>query len=431
MVDIKKLRENPDYFKKASWRKGYKVDIEAILELDNRKRDLISQIDNLRHEAKTAADSVRNKISNGADQRNQAQGILFKEQIRAKENELKIAAADFNIQFSQIPNSAFDEVPDGAAEKDNRELRIVGEKRKFSFEPKDHLELAQHLDLLDFEAGAKISGSQFYFLKNEAAFLELALAHYALDLLYQAGFKIIFTPDIAKERFYLGTGYLPKGEEAQIYQITDTDLGLIATAEVALAGYHADEILDVKALPLKYAGFSHCFRKEAGAYGKYSKGLYRVHQFSKVEMFCYTQPEESQKIHQELLNMEEKIFQGLGIPYRVIEMCAGDLGAQAAKKYDLEAWLPGRGGSTGSPQGDWGEITSTSNTTDYQARNLNIKYRLSDGAIDYVHTLNGTALAVPRTIIALLENYQRADGGIDLPKVLHKYLPFKNISARK
>lgn len=411
MVDIKKLRENPNYFKKASMRKGYKVDIEAIIALDNQRRDLISQVDNLRHEAKAAA-----------DQRNKEQGLKLKEQIKTKENELKTAEANFNIQFSQIPNPAFDEVPDGTGEKDNRELRIVGEKRKFTFEPKDHLEIARRLDLLDFEAGAKISGSQFYFLKNEAAFLELALVHYALDLLYQAGFKIIFTPDLAKERFYLGTGYLPKGDEAQIYQITDTDLGLIATAEVTLAGYHADEILDAKALPLKYAGFSHCFRKEAGAYGKYSKGLYRVHQFSKVEMFCYAKPEDSQKTHQELLSMEEKIFQGLEIPYRVIEMCAGDLGAQAARKYDLEAWLPGRA--------DWGEITSTSNTTDYQARNLNIKYRSPEGAIDYAHTLNGTAVAISRAIIALLENYQRADGGIDLPKVLHKYLPFKDIPAK-
>ncbi|MEK7500860.1 MAG: serine--tRNA ligase, partial [Patescibacteria group bacterium] len=322
----------------------------------------------------------------------------------------------FNEGFGLIPNPAFDEVPDGIQPK---ELRVVGEKPKFDFEPKDHLELGERLDILDFEAGAKVAGSQFYYLKNEGALLELALINYAVNLLAAEGFKPLFTPDLAKARFYLGTGYMPRGDEAQIYEVKDENLGLIATAEVTLAGYHADEVLDEKLLPLKYAGLSHCFRREAGAYGKYSKGLYRVHQFTKVEMFCYTKPEDSLATHEELLKLEEKIFKGLGIPYRVIEIPAGDLGAQAAKKYDLEAWLPGRG--------DWGEITSASNTTDYQSRNLNIKYRKSSGETDFVHTLNGTAIAASRAIIAILENYQRADGSVAVPEVLQKWLTFKTI----
>ncbi len=414
MIDIKKLRENPEYYKKACERKGYKVDIGAILEVDEKRRGLVKEIDDIRREAKEIA-----SIGKMVDSESREKGSKLKEKVRIKEKELAVIEDDFNKLFFEIPNPAFDDVQAGAGEKDNKELRVAGKKPEFDFKPKDHLELAETLDLVDFKAGAKVAGSQFYYLKNEGALLELALIHYALDILRANGFKILFTPDLAKERFYLGTGYLPKGAEAQIYQIAGTDLGLAATAEVTLAGYHADEVLKEENLPIKYAGLSHSFRQEAGAYGKYSKGLYRVHQFTKVEMFCFTKPEDSERIHQDLLKLEEKIFQGLEIPYRVLEICAGDLGSQAARKYDLEAWMPGRG--------DWGEITSTSNTTDYQARNLNIKYRKAAGETDFVHTLNGTAVATTRAIIAILENFQRADGKIDVPKVLQKYLHFKTI----
>ncbi len=425
MIDIKLLRDNPEFIKQAVVRKGYKLDIDEIIALDKRRRELIQEIEELRRQAKEI--STAGKEVSVEDRE---KGRRFKEKIKIKEKELAVVGDDFFEKFSQIPNPALDEVPNGAGEQDNKELKTVGEKPKFNFEPKDHLELAEKLDLIDFTAGAKVAGSQFYYLKNEGAMLELALAHYGLDILASEGFKIIFTPDLAKSRFYLGTGYLPKGDEAQIYEIKDSDLGLVATAEVTLAGYHADEILDAKKLPLKYAGLSHCFRREAGAYGKYSKGLYRVHQFTKVEMFVYAQPDDSPALHQELLRLEERIFQGLNIPYRVVEMCAGDLGAQAARKYDLEAWLPGRGGSTGSPQGGWGEITSTSNTTDYQARNLNIKYRRPSGETNFAHTLNGTAVATSRAIIAILENYQKADGSVAIPKALQKYLSFKSITRK-
>ncbi|MEK7565159.1 MAG: serine--tRNA ligase [Patescibacteria group bacterium] len=417
MIDIKLLREKPDYIKEAIRRKGYKIDIDEILEIDKRRRALIQETEEFRHSAKEIS-----ALGKDASEDDREKGRSLKEKIKVKEKELDVVESDLSAKFSQIPNPAFDEVPEGEGDKGNKELRTVGNIPEFSFKPKDHLELAERLGIVDFEAGAKVAGSQFFYLKNEGAMLELAIITYTLDLLREEGFEVLFTPDMARSKYYLGTGYLPKGDEAQTYEITDSDLGLIATSEVALAGYHADEVLDSKVLPKKYAGLSHCFRREAGAYGKYSKGLYRVHQFTKVEMFAYTTPEESKNMHVELLRLEERIFQGLNIPYRVLEMCTGDLGAQAAAKYDLEAWMPGRG--------EWGEVTSTSNTTDYQSRNLNIKYRLPNGDTDFAHTLNGTAVATSRAIIAILENNQKEDGSVVIPKNLQRYLTFKTINPK-
>jgi len=279
--------------------------------------------------------------------------------------------------------------------------------------------LGESLDIIDFERASKVSGSGFYYLKNEGGLLELALVRYALDFLKNKGCELLFTPDLARDRFYLGTGYLPRGPEAQTYEIKDSDLGLIATAEITLAGYHADEILNEADLPKRYAGYSHCFRQEAGGYGKYSKGLYRVHQFTKVEFFCYSKPEDSSRMHEEILFWEEELWRGLGIPYRVIDMCTGDLGTQAARKFDLEAWMPGRD--------DWGEVTSASNTTDYQARRLGIKFRRKSGETEFAHTLNGTAIATSRAIVAILENYQTESGRVKIPETLVKYIGVKEI----
>jgi seryl-tRNA synthetase len=327
----------------------------------------------------------------------------------------------------QVPNVVHPEAPVGESEDENKVHREVGEKPKFGFTPKDHLQIGKELDLIDFEAGAKVSGSQFYYLKNEAVLLEFGLVQYALELLMKEGFIPMITPDLALSRYYLGTGYLPRGDEAQTYEIRDMDLGLIATAEVTLTGYHADEVFPENELPKKYVGYSHCYRREAGAYGKFSKGLYRVHQFSKVEMYAYCRPDEGDKMHAHFLEMEEKLWQGLGIPYRVLEMCSADLGAMAVRKFDLEAWMPGKGEG-----GDWGEVTSTSNTTDYQARRLNIKYRRNaDQQLEYVYTLNGTAFAVSsRAILAVLENYQQADGSVVVPGVLRKWVG-KEVITRK
>ncbi len=348
----------------------------------------------------------------GADDIEEAKEL--KEEIKRLEEAVRTIESERFVVLEQIPNLPAEGVPVGRDETDNVVLREVGKKPKFDFQPKDHLELGKALDIVDFETGAKVTGSGFYYLKNDGVLLELALVRYALDFLAKNGFTLWLTPDLAREKFYLGTGYLPRGEEAQTYVIENSDLGLIATAEVTLAGIHAEEILEENALPKFYAGYSHCFRQEGGAYGKYSRGLYRVHQFTKVEMFVYAKPEDSPKIHERLLELEEKLWQSLGIPYRVVEMCTGDLGAQAVRKFDLEAWMPGRD--------DWGEVTSVSNTTDYQARRLGIKFRQKNGEIQFVHTLNGTALATSRAPIAILENYQTSDGTIVVPEILRDYV---------
>ncbi|OGY10950.1 MAG: serine--tRNA ligase [Candidatus Blackburnbacteria bacterium RIFCSPLOWO2_02_FULL_44_9] len=406
MIDINLIRENPELVKAGVARKHYDAGIvDRVVALDKERLDLLQKVEELRHE--------RNEISKNDSPENREKGKEIKEKLKEIEPQLEKAEEQLNTAFQGIPNLPQDDVPEGEGEKDNKVLREWGEPKKFSFTPKDHVELGKELDIIDFEKAAKVSGSDFYYLKNDGVLLELALVNYGIRFLIERGFTPMITPDLAKERYYLGTGYLPKGDEAQIYTVQGHDLGLIATAEVTLAGYHADETLNKKDLPIKYAGYSHCFRQEAGAYGKYSKGLYRVHQFTKVEMFAYTKPEDSNNMLQEFLKTEEEFWQSLEIPYRVVEMCAGDLGSQATQKYDLEAWMPGRN--------DWGEVTSTSNTTDYQARNLNIKFRDGDET-KYVHMLNGTLFAASRAPIAILENNQQEDGSVVIPEVLHPYM---------
>lgn len=403
MIDVTKLRENPDFFREATSDKQMDPSIvDTVLEQDRNWREKLLQVENLRSE--------RNKTSK---ERNIERGKEIKEELKKLEPELKEVEDKLLESLNKIPNPAFPEVPVGKGETDNKELRIVGEKPNFNFEPKDHLTLGENLGIIDFENGAKVSGSQFYYLKGDLVLLEFALIQYGLEILIKKGYLPITSPDLARSRYYLGTGYNPKGDEAQIYEIVGEDLGLIATAEVTMAGLHADEVLDLRK-PLRYAAISHCFRQEAGAYGKYSKGLYRVHQFTKLEMFVYCNENSSKELHEELLSIEEEIFSGLEIPYRVLEMCTGDLGAIAAKKYDLEAWMPGRN--------DWGEVTSTSNTTDYQARNLEIRYRGEGNEMKYAHLLNGTAIATSRAIITILENYQNEDGTVRVPEVLQKYM---------
>ena len=411
MLDINLIRQNPDKIKEGIKRKNVNPKIvDDFLAFDKIWRELVKKSDNLRASQKKL----------GKENIEEAKKI--KQQIRLIEKELKQIEIQREEVLFQMPNLPFDNVPVGENEKGNIVLREFGKKQKIDFSPKDHLELAKNLDIIDFETASKVSGSGFYYLKNQGVFLEIALIHFALDFLKEKGFSLWLTPNLAKKQFYTGTGYFPKGPEAQTYVIEESDLGLIATSEVTLAGIHSNEILAQDDLPKYYAGYSQCFRQESGAYGKYSKGFYRVHQFSKVEMFVYAKPEESQSIHEKLLSIEEELWQKLGIPYKVLEMCTGDLGAQAAKKFDLEAWMPGRG--------DWGEITSTSNTTDYQARRLNIRFKKENGEIGFAHTLNGTAIAVSRAFVAILENYQQKDGSVLIPEILQKYLGFDKISKR-
>lgn len=427
MLYIKFIRENPEKLKKALKDRGMDFDVDYLLGLDERRRAKIKEVDDLRARQNEFSDRISK--SNGSEREKMIEeSKSIKARLGDVEFELKTLEEEFNELIQKIPNIPLPEVPIGKGEADNKVLREIRKRPKFSFQAKDHLELGTGLGIVDFETAAKVSGADFYYLKNEGVLLELALVRYALDFLAKKGFIPIITPDLARSKFYLGTGYMPRGTEAQTYIVENSDLGLIATAEIPLAGLHADEILDGAKLPLRYAGYSHCFRQESGSYGKYSKGLYRVHQFTKVEMFVYCQPEDSPKIHEELLRYEEEMWQGLAIPYRVVEMCTGDLGAQAARKFDLEAWMPGRSTalseprSEGAGQGDWGEVTSTSNTTDYQARRLGIKYRNVKGDTEYAHTLNGTAIATSRAIIAILENYQQKDGSVKIPEVLQPYM---------
>jgi seryl-tRNA synthetase len=324
-----------------------------------------------------------------------------------------------------IPNMTHPDAPVGSTPADNKELRRVGEPRKFDFVPKDHVAIAEALDLVDFEAGASVTGQKFYFLKNEAVLLELALVQFAIQKLVARGYVPVITPDMARVEVLEGVGFMPRDpnpETRQVYTVADTDLCLIATAEITLGGMLKDKILDEATLPRKYVGLSHCFRTEAGAPGRDTKGLYRVHQFTKVEMFGFCTPEQSEALHLEILAIEEEIFQQLGLPYHVLDTCTGDLGGPAYRKYDLEAWMPCRGEidkATGRPKGEYGEVTSTSNCTDFQARRLGIRYR-GPGfkGTRFVHTLNGTAVAVTRALVAILENYQQADGTVAIPEVL-------------
>ena len=418
MIDISLLRESIEELKKAVARKGFDTSsVDKALELDIARRKLDTEIQGLRARLNDLSDKIgkgdKDLVGAAAD---------TKKELKLKGPELEKANNDFNYVFSQIPNPPLEVVPDGRGDSDNLEVKKWGDIPKFDFEAKDHLEIGTKLGILDFETGAKVAGSQFYFLYGDGALLEIALISFAMEKLLQAGFTPVITPDLAKSRYYLGTGYAPKGNEAQTYTLEGEDLGLIATAEVTLAGKHADEIIPEQSLPLKYIGYSHCYRQEAGAYGKYSKGLYRVHQFTKAEMFIYCTPEESEKMHAYLLEQEEKIYQELGIPYRVSEMCAGDLGAMATRKFDVEAWMPGRG--------EYGEVTSTSNCTDYQARNINVKFKRKSGKSEFAHMLNGTAIATSRTIIAILENYQKKDGSVTVPEVLRKWMGEEIISPK-
>jgi seryl-tRNA synthetase len=322
----------------------------------------------------------------------------------------------------KLPNMTHPDAPIGKTDDDNKVIDTVGEIRKLE-KPRSHVELAEMHDLIDFERAAKTTGAKFYFLKGKLALLEQAMLTWAAREMAAEGYLPMTTPDLAKDDVLVGVGFNPRGPEAQIYSIEGTDLSLIGTSEITLGGYHKDEIIDEASLPIKFAGISHCYRTEAGAYGRESYGLYRVHQFSKVELFVFCAPEQSEAIHMELKRLEERLFQKLGIPYQVVDICTGDLGGPAYRKFDLEAWMWGRG----EGKGGYGEVTSTSNCTDYQARRLNVRIRRKDGTLDYAHTLNGTAISLARAIIAVLENHQNEDGSITIPEVLVPFTGFDKI----
>ena len=425
MLDLKYIKENSDAVKKNVADRFMTVDVDRVVELYDKRNALISETDGLRQHRNENAKKMKGPLEQEARQKLIDEGKKLKEEIAKAEEEAKTVETELFELAGRVPNMAHPDAPIGKEDKDNLEISRSGKVPEFSFKAKNHVELGEELDLIDFDTAARVSGTKFYYLKNEAVILELALSRYAIDVLMKKGFMPTITPDIAKEEILEGIGFNPRGTESNIYNIEETGTCLVGTAEITLGGYHAGQILDAEKLPIKMAGLSHCFRREAGAAGQYSRGLYRVHQFSKVEMFVYCLPEDSEKVHRELLAVEEELFSSLDIPYRVVDTCTGDLGAPAYRKYDLEAWMPGRG-----EKGEWGEVTSTSNCTDYQARRLGVRYKDAEGKNRHVHMLNGTAIAISRAIIAIMENFQTEDGSIRIPEKLVPYTGFDIIKRR-
>ena len=425
MLDYKFIKDNLDAVKENIKNRNMTADANIVVKLYDERTAMVTELQALQQKRNENAQSMKQKLDNEKRQELIAAGKAIKDEIATLEAKLKDTEEKLDEAARQIPNMVHPKAPIGKLDTENLEVKVSGTPRKFDFEPKDHVQIAETLDILDFDRGTKVSGPKFYYLKNEAVFLEQALIMYALNTLRKHGFEMFITPDVAKEEVLKGIGFNPRGNESNVYSIEEEGTCLVATAEITLGGYHSDEILDKAKLPLLYGGLSHCFRREAGAAGQFSKGLYRVHQFDKVEMFAYATPEQSDEIHEKLRQIEEEIFEGLGLPFHVVDTCTGDLGAPAYRKWDLEAWMPGRNG------GEYGEVTSTSNCTDYQARRLNIKYKDDDGKNKYVHTLNGTAIAVGRAMLAILENYQNADGSVTIPEVLVPYCGFDKILPKK
>lgn len=410
MLDYKFIKNNIEAVKENIKNRNMNVDAQKVVDMFDKKTMLTTELQEWQTKRNENATRMKGKLEQEERKVLIENGKQIKDKIGELEKECEIVRLELEEEAKKIPNMAHPDAPIGKVDSENLEVKKCGKIRDFDFPVKDHVELMEGLDLLDFERATKVSGQKFYYLKNEAVFLEQALIMFALNILKKHGFKLFITPDVAKEEILSGIGFNPRGNESNVYTIADEGTCLVATAEITLGGYHSGEILEKEKLPLFYGGLSHCFRREAGAAGQFSRGLYRVHQFDKVEMFSYALPEESDKIHEKLREIEEEIFSTLGIPFRVVDTCTGDLGAPAYRKWDIEAWMPGRG--------EWGEVTSTSNCTDYQARRLGIRYRDADGKNKFVHTLNGTALAVGRAMIAIIENNQQADGSIVIPEVL-------------
>jgi seryl-tRNA synthetase len=418
MLDVQFVRAHLAEVKANCKNRNVAADVDHIVLLDDRRKQAVQAAQVQQQRANEVSKLIPKEKDAAKKQTLIQEGRALREEVAALEAQVKQVEAELHSALGAIPNMSHPEAPVGGTPEDNKIIKSWGEPRTFDFAVRDHVALAEALDLVDFEAGARVAGQKFYYLKNDAVLLELALVQYAFSKLLPHGYAPIITPDVARVDVLEGIGYMPRGPETQIYSLANTDLCLIATAEITLGGMHRDQILDEAQLPIKYVGLSHCFRTEAGAPGRDTRGLYRVHQFTKVEMFVFCTPEQSEQYHRELLGIEEEIFQGLGLPYHVIDTCTGDLGGPAYRKYDLEAWMPGRGKG-----GEFGEVTSTSNCTDFQARRLNIRYKSpKHKGTRFVHTLNGTAVAVSRALVALLENYQQADGSILVPEALRPWL---------
>lgn len=417
-VDLKFIKDNLAAVRQNIADRAVAADADAVVGLYDRFVHLSQEVDALRRRRNENAALMKKAGKMAPDERAAciAEGKELKASVSNLEQELIKVEADLEAESVKIPNMTHPDVPRGGEENASL-VAVIGEKRDFEKEGvdmKSHLELATNLDLVDFENAARVSGNKFYYLRNAGALLELALVNWAMTIAASNGFTVMTTPDVAREEVVAGCGFQPRGEASQVYRVEDSDLCLVGTAEIPLGGYYAGQILDKSQLPLKMAAFSHCFRREVGAAGSTTRGLYRVHQFSKVEMFVISHPDQSDVLHEELRQLEQNMYESLGLHFQVLDMPTQDLGNPAYRKYDIEAWMPGRAG--------YGEISSASNCTDYQARRLNIRYRENQGTNKYVHTLNATACAIPRMIIAILETHQQADGSIRIPEVLRPFM---------
>ncbi|MFM8253562.1 MAG: serine--tRNA ligase [Planctomycetota bacterium] len=426
MLDRKYILENADLVKQNCTHRGVSVDVDRLVQLDRERREQLQLVETLNRQANDTAKSIGQAKDPAEREARKEQGRQLREQKDAVQAALDQLEQECRLLQAAIPNMTHPEAPVGSTDESNREVRRGKTPiRQFDFQPLDHVALGENLRLIDLDGGARTTGHGFYFLKNDAVLLELALQRYVLGILADEGFTLTTTPDLAQNKILEGIGFNPRGPETQVYSIENSELSLVGTAEITLGGLYSGQTFEADELPLKLCGISHCFRTEAGAHGRATRGIYRVHQFTKVEMFAYTLPDHSDAMHQYLMELECRIFDGLGIPYRVIDTCTGDLGGPAYRKYDLEAWMPGRGQG-----GEWGEITSTSNCTDYQARRLDVRYRVKgEKGTRYAHTLNGTAVAITRAIIAVLENYQQADGTIVVPEVLRAWMGKERIGS--
>ena len=416
MIDVNLLRTNPDVIAESMSRRLFTVDLDSLAELDANIRSTRHAAETARSEQKAAGQKI---ATLSGDEKAAAIAAVsdLAERVKELSGEAERLQAEFDEVWITLPNLVDESAADGATDEDNVELRRVGEPRSFGFDIASHDELGTSLDIIDTVRGTKVSGSRFGYLKGRAVMLELALVRFTLDRLLEAEFTPMAPPVLVREEALVGTGFFP-GDREQVYEIPADDLFLVGTSEVPLAAYHMDEIIDAEDLPIRYAGFSTCFRREAGTYGKDTAGIFRVHQFDKVEMFAFVHPDQSSAEHERLLEIEESLVSALEVPYRVVNVAAGDLGSSAVKKYDIEAWYPS--------QETYREVTSCSNTTDYQARRLKSRVRTEAGN-EPLHTLNGTAVAVGRTILTILENHQQADGSVVIPEALRPYTGFDTI----
>ena len=416
MLDRKFILENAEAVAQNCVNRKVNVDIPRFVELETQRKAMQQEIESLNAQANATSKSIGKAKDAAERDALKEQGRQLRESVAAKTVELDALTAELDAIHRAIPNMSHPDAPIGEDDKSNLEVgRGATPVPTFDFPVLDHVQLAEKWDMINFEGGARVAGAGFYFLKNDAVLLDLALQRFAIGILLDEGFTPMVTPDLARNDVLQGTGFCPRGPETQIYSIDNTDLSLIATAEITLGGMMANQTVDSTQLPITCCGISHCFRTEAGAAGKASRGLYRVHQFTKVEMFAFTLPEESEQMLFTLRGIEERIFNELKIPFRIVDTSTGDLGGPAYRKFDLEAWMPGRN--------DWGEVTSTSNCTDYQARRLNARYKIKgEKGSHLLHTLNGTAIALSRGILAVMENYQQADGSIRVPDVLKPFI---------